>query len=343
MPAIAVDGATADRSSLAYPAPDGGSFFLPAGARPSADPRDRALDDLFEALALGVKSYYEKTGAFKSLGIALSGGRDSMLTLLVAWRAAQLITRAAPPISAFYMPSRHSRRRHEAGGARARRGTRRRRCRPSRSTRPSSARSRRPSQMLGGEQPTELTRQNIQARIRGQRMWNWANSSGALFLQTGDMSEKAVGYTTIGGDLEGALSVIANVPKTVVIALLERLETRFGFKGVSATLHTDPGPGARRQAGRRERADAVPGARRLPAPLRRREDVAGRSRRGAEVAVSRTTRPSQLADWADAVHEALLAVDLQVGAVAAVAARRLARSRSRARAADAGRSEERVD
>ena len=72
-------------------------------------------------------------------------------------------------------------------------------------------------------------------------MWNWANSSGALFLQTGDMSEKAVGYTTIGGDLEGALSVIANVPKTVVIALLERLETRFGFKGVSATLHTDPG------------------------------------------------------------------------------------------------------
>jgi NAD+ synthase (glutamine-hydrolysing) len=96
--------------------------------------------------------------------------------------------------------------------------------------------------MLGGQPPTELTRQNIQARIRGQRMWNWANSSGALFLQTGDMSEKAVGYTTIGGDLEGALSVIANVPKTVVIALLERLEVRFGFKGVSATLHTAPGP-----------------------------------------------------------------------------------------------------
>jgi NAD+ synthase (glutamine-hydrolysing) len=87
-----------------------------------------------------------------------------------------------------------------------------------------------------------MTRQNVQARLRGQRMWNWANTSGALFLQTGDMSEKAVGYTTIGGDLEGALSVIANVPKTVVEALLHRLHRRYGFAGIDATLATLPGP-----------------------------------------------------------------------------------------------------
>ena len=98
------------------------------------------------------------------------------------------------------------------------------------------------TRMLGGQPPTELTRQNVQARLRGQRMWNWANTSGALFLQTGDMSEKAVGYTTMGGDLEGALSVIANVPKTVVVALLERLHARFGFGGIAATLATEPGP-----------------------------------------------------------------------------------------------------
>jgi NAD+ synthase (glutamine-hydrolysing) len=97
-------------------------------------------------------------------------------------------------------------------------------------------------QMLGGQPPGAMTRQNVQARLRGQRMWNWANSSGALFLQTGDMSEKAVGYTTIGGDLEGALSVIANVPKTVVEALLARLDARFGFVGIAATLATRPGP-----------------------------------------------------------------------------------------------------
>jgi NAD+ synthase (glutamine-hydrolysing) len=240
VPAIVVSGGTADPSSLSYPAPEGGSFFLPASRGPLPDPRDRALDDLFEALALGVKSYYEKTGAFESLGIALSGGRDSMLTLLVAWRAAQLIE-GGTRIFAFYMPSRHSQEEtKQAASALARElGV-------ELTTIPIDEATDREIEatitMLGGRQPTELTRQNVQARIRGQRMWNWANSSGALFLQTGDMSEKAVGYTTIGGDLEGALSVIANVPKTVVVALLERLGKRFGFTGVTATLDTDPGP-----------------------------------------------------------------------------------------------------
>ena len=248
VPVITVEGKTADNASFKYPGPDGGNFFLPESGTPKIDPRDRALDDLFEALAIGVKSYYEKTGAFKSLGIALSGGRDSMLTLLVAWRAAQLIAPPkapqapqAPQIFAFYMPSQHS-----GGDTKQAAALLAEELGVKLETIPIHEAVEREIEatvkMLGGKQPTELTRQNIQARIRGQRMWNWSNSSGTLFLQTGDMSEKAVGYTTIGGDLEGALSVIANVPKTVVIALLERLETRFGFKGVSATLHTAPGP-----------------------------------------------------------------------------------------------------
>ncbi len=240
VPVVRVTAPTADRSALAYPSPDGGSFFLPASRGPAADPRERALDDLFEALALGVKSYYEKTGAFTSLGLALSGGRDSMLTLLVAWRASQLITGGAMT-SAFYMPSRHSQpeTKRAAQQLADELGVSLMTIAIDEATDREMAAA---TEMLGGKPITELTRQNIQARVRGQRMWNWANSSGALFLQTGDMSEKAVGYTTIGGDLEGALSVIANVPKTVVIALLERLERRFGFKGVSATLATDPGP-----------------------------------------------------------------------------------------------------
>jgi NAD+ synthase (glutamine-hydrolysing) len=78
--------------------------------------------------------------------------------------------------------------------------------------------------------------QNIQARLRAQRMWNWSNGAGGLFLQTGNMSEKAVGYTTVGGDLMGALAPIANLPKTVVIHLLNYLLDVMGLTGIRDTL-----------------------------------------------------------------------------------------------------------
>ncbi len=248
---LASEAPVADSTGLAYPFPAERSFFLPPVATDRERTRMRVLDDLYDAIALGAKDYFSKTGCFSRFGVALSGGRDSLLTLLIAWRAVQMLTehesgddlRAATRrlVQAFYMPSRYSTD-----------GTRNAATvicdeigvdlctlsiddafdRELDATR----------EMLGGADPTELTEQNIQARIRAQRMWNWSNSSGALFLQTGDMSEKAVGYTTIGGDLEGALSVIANVPKTVVVALLERLLDRYGFEGIRQALATDPGP-----------------------------------------------------------------------------------------------------
>jgi NAD+ synthase (glutamine-hydrolysing) len=227
-----------------YPPPAGGSFFLPpAGAR-AVDPRSEALDELFDALAMGVRDYIEKTGQFRQVGVALSGGRDSMLTLLVAWHALEPLRRGdapGPRLAAFYMPSRHSGEDTRAAAETI--------CRelgvPLLVTPIDDAYDREVDaarEMLGGAEPDAITRQNVQARIRAQRMWNWSNTAGGLFLQSGDMSEKAVGYTTIGGDLEGALSVIANVPKTVVIALLERLRERFGLDGVARCLDTSPGP-----------------------------------------------------------------------------------------------------
>ncbi len=254
VPSIRIEAETADRSHHAYPAPPNGTtFFLPTGALPTVSPRDELLDDFYDALSLAVADYYRKTGAFRGIGVALSGGRDSLLTTLVAWRALQLIhaglegealaARIKSTFTTFYMPTRFS----------------------SDGTRDAAARIAEDlgatftvlpiedafhreleatKTMLGarGPAPTAVTQQNVQARIRGTRMWNWANTSGALFLQTGNMSEKAVGYTTVGGDLEGAYSVIANLPKTVVIALIDRLHRRYGFEGIRMTMGTTAGP-----------------------------------------------------------------------------------------------------
>jgi NAD+ synthase (glutamine-hydrolysing) len=254
---LVVEGPTPSRAALAYPCPaPGTTFFLPTTRVPERSPRAELLDDFFEVLALGVADYFKKTGAFVRFGVALSGGRDSLLTLLVAWRAVGLLhptlsgealrQKMADAVHAFYMPTRFSSgATHDAAKQIAAdlgasffslpiEEAFERECE---ATRAMLARGE-------GEGPalTEITQQNVQARIRGTRMWNWSNTSRALFLQTGNMSEKSLGYTTIGGDLEGCFSVIANVPKTVVIALLDRLLERFGFEGIGARSAPRPAP-----------------------------------------------------------------------------------------------------
>lgn len=242
-------GKGADRGALSYPTPSHGSFFLPA-ALPPRNAREDFCDDLLDALGLGVWDYYEKTKAFKGFGLALSGGRDSLLTLLITWRAIQKRfsdladdarkAKTGELLHAFYMPSRFSTD-HTSESARIiceELGV------PFKVVPIEDAFKREAdaAQVMVGGALSELTMQNIQARVRAQRMWNWSNTTGRLFLQTGNMSEKAMGYTTIGGDLEGALAVLANVPKTVVIYLLEYLLEKHGFEGIWKTLSAPAGP-----------------------------------------------------------------------------------------------------
>jgi NAD+ synthase (glutamine-hydrolysing) len=238
---VAAAGAGADRSRLRYPVPPGRSFFLPAPA-PPRDGRADFCEELLAALALGVGDYFEKN-RFRQIGIALSGGRDSLLALLVADRTVRALGREpAQVIRTFYMPTRFSSENTRRAAEQVARdvGV------PFKIVSIEDAFEREleaARAMLGpGEEITPVTLQNIQARIRGARMWNWSNSTGGLFLQTGNMSEKAVGYTTVGGDLEGALSVISNVPKTLVIYLLDYLLELTGHEGIRLVLSHPAGP-----------------------------------------------------------------------------------------------------
>jgi NAD+ synthase (glutamine-hydrolysing) len=247
---VHAEGATPDRRRLPYPVPAHQSFFLPSPA-PARSPRQEFCEDLLDALALGIGSYYEKTRAFRGIGIALSGGRDSLLSLLIAHRylerrfahLGEAERRAAigEHLHTFYMPSRFSSEQTRAAAARMAEeiGARFQIVPIEEAFGREEAVT---HTMLGGAEVSAITKQNIQARLRGLRMWNWANSSGFLFLQTGNMSEKAMGYTTIGGDLEGALAVLANVPKTVVIFLLEYLLETRGFEGIRLCFAAPAGP-----------------------------------------------------------------------------------------------------
>jgi NAD+ synthase (glutamine-hydrolysing) len=67
----------------------------------------------------------------------------------------------------------------------------------------------------------DITEENIQARIRGNILMALSNKFGHLVLSTGNKSELAVGYCTLYGDMSGGLSVISDVPKTMVYELAE--------------------------------------------------------------------------------------------------------------------------
>jgi len=242
---VPVKAKTAERSALTYPVPPGKSFFLP-GEAPRTTPREDFCEDLLDALALGLGDYFEKTGAFKTIGVALSGGRDSLLCLYLARR---WITRrfgdlgpeaekakAREILRAFFMPSRYSSKETHAAAEQAAKDFDAPFAVVSIDDAFEPELARIEKMLQPGETLGNMARQNVQARIRSLRMWTWANSAGGLFLQTSNMSEKSVGYTTIGGDMEGALSVIANVPKTVVNYLLDYLVETTKLPGIVLTL-----------------------------------------------------------------------------------------------------------
>ena len=234
--------------ALEYPAPGRNDFFSPDGEA-SVSPEQAWFEDLLSAMKMGLAGYFEKTGAFERLGIALSGGKDSTLTLLVAWLYARDRFDSLPEeerlhavrdfIHCFSMPTRFnsditksiSRKICEELGVSftelSIEDAFEREVEAVRAMLPAS------------QDLTALTLQNIQARLRGQRMWNWSNTARAMWLQTGNMSERAVGYTTVGGDLMGAYSLIGNLPKTIVIRLLDYLRERHDFEALDELMATE--------------------------------------------------------------------------------------------------------
>jgi NAD+ synthase (glutamine-hydrolysing) len=242
---VEVEEPTAGRERLPYPVPPHGSFFLPSHDR-TTSPRAQFCEELLDALALGVGDYFEKIGCWRTIGVALSGGRDSLLCLIIARRfidrrfadldAAARRDKARAILRAFFMPTRFSspetRRAAEVAAQEL--------DAPLEIVSVDEAFERElkavEAMLQPGETLTAMARQNVQARIRAERMWTWSNCADGLFLQTSNMSEKAVGYSTIGGDGEGALAVIANLPKTVVNYLLDYLLETSGAEGIRLTL-----------------------------------------------------------------------------------------------------------
>jgi NAD+ synthase (glutamine-hydrolysing) len=195
------------------------ALAAPAGDRDAEAPPVRRLEtpiapleaEVYAALMLGLRDYVTKNG-FGEVLLGLSGGIDSALVACVAVDAL-----GSARVSAAIMPSPYS---SSSTQGDARELTQRLGIRthelPIASVMDSYA------QTLDGEftgLPSDLTEENLQARIRGNLLMALSNKFGWLVLTTGNKSEMSVGYTTLYGDLAGGFAVIKDVPKTLVYRL----------------------------------------------------------------------------------------------------------------------------
>jgi len=164
--------------------------------------------EIWNALVLGTRDYVRKTG-FRRVLIGLSGGIDSSLVAAVAAEAL-----GGENVLGVLMPSPYSSEGSitDAKALGKNLGIRT-------TILPIDGIMNSFDATLAGEF-SGLTRdtaeENLQARIRGTLLMALSNKFGSLLLSTGNKSEMAVGYCTLYGDMNGALTVLADVPKTMV-------------------------------------------------------------------------------------------------------------------------------
>jgi NAD+ synthase (glutamine-hydrolysing) len=189
------------------------------------------LDDLEQmrlALELGLHDYVKKNG-FGDVVIGLSGGIDSALTAALCVEAL-----GAERVHGVSMPSRYSSTatRSDAGRLAESLGIdfREIAIEPTVDAFTSALR-----EHFAGRD-SDLTEENLQARIRGTLLMALSNKFGWLVIATGNKSELSVGYSTLYGDLAGGFALIKDVYKTDVFRLSRWLNERAGRELIPASI-----------------------------------------------------------------------------------------------------------
>lgn len=73
-----------------------------------------------------------------------------------------------------------------------------------------------------------ITKENMQSRIRGMIMMAESNDTGALLVSNGNKTELALGYATLYGDMCGGISVIGDLSKSDVYRIAKYVNRRAG-------------------------------------------------------------------------------------------------------------------
>ncbi len=173
--------------------------------------RQTDIEQIHQALILGIRDYFQKSGFSKAI-LGLSGGIDSAVVCTLAAEAL-----GSENVMAVLMPSEYSTDhsikdamdliqnlgcKHEII--------------------PIKSAAKTFDEMLKPvfkDLPFNIAEENIQSRSRAIVVMAMSNKFGYILLNTSNKSECAVGYGTLYGDMAGAISVLGDVYKTQVFQL----------------------------------------------------------------------------------------------------------------------------
>lgn len=172
------------------------------------------MRELYDALVTGVRDYLGKTGVRSAL-IGLSGGIDSAVTAVIAAAAI-----GADQVTGVMMPSKFSSAGSVDDSHQLAENLQLAACLNIPIHQGHDLLHRSLNDALGDVSRT-MTDENLQARMRGVILMAVSNSQGSLVLTTSNKSEIAVGYSTLYGDMVGAVAVLGDVLKTRVYELAE--------------------------------------------------------------------------------------------------------------------------
>lgn len=177
----------------------------------NVQPKIETTEKIHDALVLGIRDYFKKTG-FTKATLGLSGGIDSAVTLVLAARAL-----GAENLRVLLLPSKHSSD-HSVEDARQLAENLNVQYDIVKIQSAVESFEKELAPLFARTKP-DVTEENIQARARGIYLMAISNKFGHILLNTTNKSESAVGYGTLYGDMNGGLAVLGDVYKTEVFKL----------------------------------------------------------------------------------------------------------------------------
>lgn len=169
------------------------------------------IEQIHDALILGIKDYFQKSGFTKAV-LGLSGGIDSALVCALAAEAL-----GPENVMAVLMPSEYS---SDHSIQDALDLVKNLGCKheviPIKEAISAFERMMKP---VFQDLPFSVAEENMQARSRAIIVMAMSNKFGYILLNTSNKSECSVGYGTLYGDMAGAIGVLGDVYKTQVYKL----------------------------------------------------------------------------------------------------------------------------